>query len=67
LYIYNNPASRLPALKKVLGVAHHKVSLWGEKFVNIIEELGDLGSYECFSEDTFSFTDALEFLRNEKE
>jgi len=38
-----------------------------KKFVNIIEELRNLGSYESFSEDTFSFADALEFLRDEKE
>ena len=36
-------------------------------FVNIIEKLGDLGSYECFSEDTYSFAEALQFLRDEKE
>jgi len=38
-----------------------------KKFVNIIEELGDLGSYESFSEDTYSFTEALQFLRDEME
>ena len=38
-----------------------------KKFVNIIEKLGDLGSYECFSEDTYSFAEALQFLRDEKE
>jgi len=38
-----------------------------KKFVNIIEELGSLGNYESFSEDTFSFVEALEFLREEKE
>ena len=38
-----------------------------KKFVNIAEELGKLGSYESFSEDTFSFDEALKFLREEKE
>ncbi|UCH64444.1 MAG: isocitrate lyase/phosphoenolpyruvate mutase family protein [Ignavibacterium sp.] len=38
-----------------------------KKFVNIVEELGNLGSYECFSEDTFSFDEALQFLRDQKE
>ena len=38
-----------------------------KKFVNIIEELGSLGNYECFSEDSFSFADALQFLKDEKE
>ena len=38
-----------------------------KKFVNIIEELGSLGNYESFSEDTFSFAEALEFLRDGKE
>lgn len=38
-----------------------------KKFVNIIEELGKLRSYECFSEDTFSYAEALEFLREGKE
>jgi len=38
-----------------------------KKFVNIIEELGSLGNYESFSEDTFSFADALQFLKDEKE
>jgi len=38
-----------------------------KKFVNIIEELGSLGNYESFSEDTFSFVDALQFLKDEKE
>lgn len=38
-----------------------------KKFVNIIEELGNLGSYKSFSEDTFSFAEAFEFLREEKE
>jgi hypothetical protein len=36
-----------------------------KKFVNIIEELGSLGNYERFSEDTFA--EALEFFRDEKE
>jgi 2-methylisocitrate lyase-like PEP mutase family enzyme len=38
-----------------------------KKFVNIIEELRNLGGYECFSDDTFSYADALEFLREERE
>ena len=38
-----------------------------KKFVNIIEELGSLESYECFSEDTYTFEEALMFLREEKE
>jgi 2-methylisocitrate lyase-like PEP mutase family enzyme len=38
-----------------------------KKFVNIIEELSDLGSYESFSDDTYSYTEALQFLREEKE
>jgi 2-methylisocitrate lyase-like PEP mutase family enzyme len=38
-----------------------------KKFVNIVEELGDLGSYESFSDDTYSYADALPFLREEKE
>ncbi len=38
-----------------------------KKFVNMIEELGDLGSYESFSDDTYSYTEALQFLRDEKE
>jgi len=38
-----------------------------KKFVNIIEELGNLGNYECFGDDTFSYEEALEFLREEKE
>jgi len=38
-----------------------------KKFVNIIEELGSLGSYECFSDDTYTFKEALQFLREEKE
>lgn len=38
-----------------------------KKFVNIIEELGKLGDYNCFSEDTFSYEEALKFLREEKE
>ena len=38
-----------------------------KKFVNIIDELGRLGSYESFSNDTFSFAEAVEFLRKEKE
>jgi 2-methylisocitrate lyase-like PEP mutase family enzyme len=38
-----------------------------KKFVNIVEELANLGSYECFSEDTFSYAEALEFLREDKE
>lgn len=38
-----------------------------KKFVNIIEELGNLGGYECFGEDTYSFAEALEFLKDQKE
>ena len=38
-----------------------------KKFVNIVEELGELGSYKSFSDDTFSFDEALKFLREEKE
>ena len=38
-----------------------------KKFVNIVEELGNLGSYDCFGEDTFSFDETLKFLREEKE
>ncbi len=38
-----------------------------KKFVNIIEELSDLGSYESFSDDTYSYTETLQFLRDEKE
>jgi 2-methylisocitrate lyase-like PEP mutase family enzyme len=38
-----------------------------KKFLNIIEELGKLGDYDCFSEDTFSYEEALKFLREEKE
>jgi len=38
-----------------------------KKFENIVEELGNLGSYECFGEDTFSFDETLKFLREEKE
>jgi 2-methylisocitrate lyase-like PEP mutase family enzyme len=38
-----------------------------KKFVKVVEELGNLGSYECFSDDTFSFDEALQFLRDDKE
>ena len=38
-----------------------------KKFVNIIEELGDLRGYESFSDDTYSFDEALKYLREEKE
>jgi 2-methylisocitrate lyase-like PEP mutase family enzyme len=38
-----------------------------KKFVNIIEDLSDLGSYERFSDDTYSYSEALQFLREEKE
>ena len=38
-----------------------------KKFVNIIEVLGDLGNYESFSDDTYSYAEALQFLREEKE
>lgn len=37
-----------------------------KKFVNIIEELGNLGSYKTFANDFFSFTEMLQFLRNEE-
>ena len=37
-----------------------------KKFVNIIEELGNLASYETFANDFFSFTEMLQFLRNEE-
>ena len=38
-----------------------------KKFVNIVEELGNLGNYESFSDDTYSYTEALQFLKDEKE
>jgi 2-methylisocitrate lyase-like PEP mutase family enzyme len=38
-----------------------------KKFVNIIEELHDLGKYESFSNDTYSYWEALQFLREEDE
>ena len=38
-----------------------------KKFVNIVEDLGDLGSYESFSDDTYSYADALQFLREDNE
>ena len=38
-----------------------------KKFVNIIEELGSLGNYETFSDDTYSYAEALQFLREENE
>jgi len=38
-----------------------------KKFANIIENLGELKSYECISNDTYSYTEALKFLREEKE
>ena len=38
-----------------------------KKFVNIIDELGRFGSYNSFGADTFSFSEALEFLKDEKE
>jgi 2-methylisocitrate lyase-like PEP mutase family enzyme len=38
-----------------------------KKFVNIIEKLGDLGKYESFSDDTYSYAEALRYLREEKE
>ena len=38
-----------------------------KKFVNIVEELGNLGSYDCFGDDTFSFDETLKFLTEEKE
>ena len=38
-----------------------------KKFVNIVEELSNFGSYESFSVDTYSFAEALQFLREEKE
>ncbi len=36
-----------------------------KKFVNIIEELRNVGSYESFSEDIFSFAKTLEFSGDE--
>jgi len=38
-----------------------------KKFVNIVKELGNLGNYESFSEDSYSYVEALQFLREEKE
>jgi 2-methylisocitrate lyase-like PEP mutase family enzyme len=38
-----------------------------KKFANIIEDLGSLKGYECFSSDTYSYTEALQFLREKKE
>jgi len=38
-----------------------------KKFVNIIEVLRGLGGYESFSDDTYSYTEVLQFLREEKE
>lgn len=38
-----------------------------KKFVNIIDELYDLGSYECFSKDTLPRESALKYLSKEKE
>jgi 2-methylisocitrate lyase-like PEP mutase family enzyme len=38
-----------------------------KKFVNIIEVLRGLGDYESFSDDTYSYTEVLQFLREEKE
>jgi 2-methylisocitrate lyase-like PEP mutase family enzyme len=38
-----------------------------KKFVNIIEELGRLGNYGCFSNDTFSFAETKRFLINKNE
>ena len=38
-----------------------------KKFVNIIEDLDNLGDYKSFSEDTFSFDEMFQFLREEKE
>ncbi|MCH7722633.1 MAG: hypothetical protein IIA49_03670 [Bacteroidetes bacterium] len=37
------------------------------KLPAVVEELGSFGGYETFSEDTFSFEEALELLRDEKE
>ena len=38
-----------------------------KKFANIIDELGELKSYDCFSGDTYIYAEALQFLREEKE
>ena len=38
-----------------------------KKFVNIIEELGNLGSYDCFSKEYYLYDDASVFLREDKE
>ena len=38
-----------------------------KKFVNIVEELGNLGNYESFSDDSYSYVEALQFLSDEKE
>jgi 2-methylisocitrate lyase-like PEP mutase family enzyme len=38
-----------------------------KKFANIVDELGDFGSNDCFSEDTYSYDEALKYLRDEKE
>jgi 2-methylisocitrate lyase-like PEP mutase family enzyme len=38
-----------------------------KKFVNIIEDLGSLGNYATFSDDTYSYAEALQFLREENE
>lgn len=38
-----------------------------KKFVNIVDELINLGSYDCYNADTFSYDEALQFLRSEKE
>jgi len=38
-----------------------------KKFVNIIEELGNMGSYDCFSKEYFLYDETLAFLRGDKE
>jgi len=38
-----------------------------KKFANLVEELGNLGNYESFSDDTYSYAEALQFLSDEKE
>ena len=38
-----------------------------KKFVNIVDELSNFGSYESFSDDTYSYAEALKFLKEEKE
>lgn len=38
-----------------------------KKFVNIVEELGKLGSYDCFSKEYYLYDEAIVFLREDKE